>query len=909
MVLVVHSVRLKDFINHEDTLIEFPTGVTAIVGDNGVGKTSIIDAVIVAFGDKEDVRVRGRKSNLVRHGASKASITVEFLIGNKRYCVERTVSLKETELPADRKLFEYVNGKKKLLVIGSRVLDELYRVMGVKPKTINTVAVLRQGRLHELIALFSSGKKVKKKELIDELLDLYKYREAYEKIKDLLTYYVETPDKARLKISPTRNDVNNLFRLIEQSKNKIGVLSREISDLKVRLTDMKKEYSTVEEKIENIVNKVNMFKSRRDELLREVNILYEKNRRLKELYVEKDRLEKELKELLAQENALVERIKLLEKYVKLHDIVVSIESLMKDYSMAVKEKEEYEEIYNKLKRVKELDAIGVKEKLSKYNRLKEELVSLNARLEQLLKHKDSIVGEISSVKKEVDSVDKEVESYLERIKGRKLEDLDGAISKVGEEKAKLMNRIEELENIIDALNKAEAVCPVCKRRLTKEHRERLLKENTSELEFLKKKLMEVDNRYKELVEEKAELKTLYDGLNSLRSRREALIDSLKKKEAELSRISSELKDLRERKESVEREIDVYERENIEELGREYEVLIATLDKYGVSDLPVIEDKLSKSSILVNKIKEDIDRQYRVLSQELGLDLDTLYKKFDKVKEKLSKAREKYDKALNTLNNEIKPSIRSCRDQLANIVDEIKVIEEEVKEKDLDSMERELKIVEEELSKVEEEHRSLYGKKEKLEALIGEYEGRVKEREEELSRHRSFVDKAMRIYRIVSTAYRLREEVIRIDRAPEAIRSKALRVIEEEASRILNSFELDYTVLRITDDLDIVASSPYTTRSLPELSGGEQVAVIIALILALHRVVSKGKLGLLVLDEPTIHLDEERRRKLIEIFKNFRGGHIIPQLIVITHNREVEDAADQVYEVTKQANGVSRVKPI
>jgi exonuclease SbcC len=56
-----------------------------------------------------------------------------------------------------------------------------------------------------------------------------------------------------------------------------------------------------------------------------------------------------------------------------------------------------------------------------------------------------------------------------------------------------------------------------------------------------------------------------------------------------------------------------------------------------------------------------------------------------------------------------------------------------------------------------------------------------------------------------------------------------------------------------------------------------------------------------MDEPTTHLDEERRRELVNILNSFfrEGGRIIPQMIVITHHHEIEDAADIIYNVSKR----------
>lgn len=63
-----------------------------------------------------------------------------------------------------------------------------------------------------------------------------------------------------------------------------------------------------------------------------------------------------------------------------------------------------------------------------------------------------------------------------------------------------------------------------------------------------------------------------------------------------------------------------------------------------------------------------------------------------------------------------------------------------------------------------------------------------------------------------------------------------------------------------------------------------------------------------MDEPTTHLDEERRRELVNILNSFfrEGGRIIPQMIVITHHHEVEDVADVIYNVSKKG-GLSTVE--
>lgn len=94
--------------------------------------------------------------------------------------------------------------------------------------------------------------------------------------------------------------------------------------------------------------------------------------------------------------------------------------------------------------------------------------------------------------------------------------------------------------------------------------------------------------------------------------------------------------------------------------------------------------------------------------------------------------------------------------------------------------------------------------------------------------------------------------------------------------------------------------PGGEQDIDQISGGERVALAIALRLAIARVLS-GKVETIIMDEPTTHLDEERRKELVNILNSFfrEGGRIIPQMLVITHHREIEDVADVIYNIRKQ----------
>ncbi len=74
---MITSIELLDFLSHEDTTINLEDGVTIFVGENGAGKSSIIDAITFSLFGKHT-----RKSNrgLIRRGNNQGAVTIKFSI-------------------------------------------------------------------------------------------------------------------------------------------------------------------------------------------------------------------------------------------------------------------------------------------------------------------------------------------------------------------------------------------------------------------------------------------------------------------------------------------------------------------------------------------------------------------------------------------------------------------------------------------------------------------------------------------------------------------------------------------------------------------------------------------------------------------------------------------------------------
>ena len=46
---MITSVELSNFLSHKKNIIEFDSGLTVLIGSNGAGKSSIMDAIIFSL--------------------------------------------------------------------------------------------------------------------------------------------------------------------------------------------------------------------------------------------------------------------------------------------------------------------------------------------------------------------------------------------------------------------------------------------------------------------------------------------------------------------------------------------------------------------------------------------------------------------------------------------------------------------------------------------------------------------------------------------------------------------------------------------------------------------------------------------------------------------------------------------
>jgi len=110
--------------------------------------------------------------------------------------------------------------------------------------------------------------------------------------------------------------------------------------------------------------------------------------------------------------------------------------------------------------------------------------------------------------------------------------------------------------------------------------------------------------------------------------------------------------------------------------------------------------------------------------------------------------------------------------------------------------------------------------------------------------------------------------------------------------------------RVDEDFTPMVDQDGYEQDVEFLSGGERTSVALAYRLALSQMVQKfadAGASSLILDEPTDGFSKEQLGKVREILDEIAN----PQVIIVSHERELESFADQVYHVAK-ADGESKI---
>ena len=260
---MITSIELGDFLAHGDTKLDFEKGVTVFVGDNGAGKSSIIDAITFAlFGQHT------RKSNkgLIKRGSNQGYAKIGFSINGKQYEAVRKIDNKGT-LAA--KFSETTNGKQIEIAAGERkqfgesMTQEVEKTIGLDFEKLKIASIVQQGELNAII----NAKPKEFKELLNAIIGIDKLDVASESMKSVNKEFREN---IREKVGYDDTHIEILARDLEQYQKEIRDAKPQEEQLKTKQEELKIEVEKLRKKVEidsPKIDKLNQLESRKKEII------------------------------------------------------------------------------------------------------------------------------------------------------------------------------------------------------------------------------------------------------------------------------------------------------------------------------------------------------------------------------------------------------------------------------------------------------------------------------------------------------------------------------------------------------------------------------------------------------------------------------------------------------------------
>ncbi len=830
---MLESIRLIDFISHRDTDIRFGDGITVFVGRNGSGKSSVIDAITYALYNEH---TRSDNKSLVRYGAQRSSVVLEFSINKKRYRVEKRLNRGQLESAV---LYELKDGSWRALAAGERkqfgesISNEIARILGLDYDKMRVAAIIQQGEIGSIIE--SSPKEFK--DLINSVIGIGMLDNAYTLMKDVIdgfrtklrqNYGYDDTSKDTL-----LNDVNRYSHEIESLRQMLDRAEDERRRVAERKAMLEKEYKEMRVKKEK-------FESMKVLITNLLNYIGERKRAI----------ESDVADLRSTISKAEECFRLVEREEGVRAALADAEEMLKalDEEMdGLKQSSTRLESLKKIMVEKESIASKAREQMGIVDRLKyvpDELSTLRARLVQInnelstmnmemgrlngmiecasrLEFKDNICPVCGS---KVESINPLFDKHVLR---GKVEDISNRLKRLDDEKSSLENRISKLERDNERLQQAKGFLESCR-------------------------IVSMDD-----------LLALENEINVLRREVEGA-DAIRRR---LNAITTERNSTLKRVEEHRREMEAINKAR------------AFLDAKGISD----RSELKRFNDDLREREEVLARLNRLLN--INLNAHTIAS------------------SLNTYN-----IMDYAIDKYStDLVDGIKALADECRVFSHDKY-----------SKLENELNTVAREEMEKERELSKLRGRLDDINNDLTRLRGILKILDHASNHITMLDDIRSKVFHRDgRVARSLRYWALQHISEKASEYARTFAMGISRIELSEAKDAerggVNMLCYGTRGtidITSMSGGEKVAVALALRFAIAYVMGGYRLDFIIMDEPTVHLDEERRVSMVELIKLFAESSALKQIIIITHDSEIfEDAnVDHLYrfEMTDNGTRVSKV---
>lgn len=929
----INRIYLENYRIHEKLEVEFDKGINLLLGENGKGKSSILEAIGYALFGSD---LRGTQKDAIQYGKKSAKIQVEFTgVDGEEYIVTR-------KLPGTTSIYRKSNPELELQGKEDRI-RELCGIKGDIKDVYDNVIVAKQ---NEFISSFKVTAKDREK-TFDKVFNTEIYREIYD------GYSKDVEGKYKNEIAIEENSIKSISDIIEDSqevKEKLELEEEREKEFEKYLNNLSVELKEIKEKLNQIsgtelkIEKINGEIRKSEEVLNNITLQEEK-------------LKKQIEETILAKEIADKNIENHNEYIKTSEILESIKKEKKELDQIKEEQSNLEKSLVSLEKLRgdsnnqvnlwknsiENLKVSCREKKDRVDFLQGEIEKKEKNLQVYkgeLEKNIPLLEELERFESDIENGEKTLNTFEVKLQEKesdleiKKEQRDNLIKERLDEKIEEFKSIEndkkkiegEIEkNITLGIANKEAheklkssICPFlnenCKNLSGKDINNFFLERRKRYVEIItdkKHQLEELEVKLKDK-EKIVEMKTI---LNRLNHEIELKISEIEVDQAKFQRGEEKLKNKKLEYENWKLINSIKNREEILAKNTQLETKIENEN----SEKDIIErDKIK------NILNEDIERgkELKEKIEEKLLEVKELSLKEKEIRDsieenkpalvkyqELSEEVEKYETLLNSLKESNELYLENYKKALEK--ESLEVEKERLKEKESQE-EKVLESLRENLLKLENSIISLNkGELEKIQVekdekvaeireKLGGINGEIKNLNDKLAKikeHENIIkDKKKNLERLKMKLELTKAFRERIKSMGKEVSKNMLKEIEilatENFRKITGRGEKVIWSNEDKDKYSVYLSGDRGELRFEQLSGGEQVAVAISIRGAMSELFTESRFS--IFDEPTNNLDSERRKSLAdsigEILKN------LEQSIIVTHDDTFREMAQKVIEL-------------
>ena len=833
--------------------------VACLCGDNGHGKTALLDAMTWALWGKARARpdrngsVRGpSQEELVHQGEQDMMVELEFAARDQRYRVNRRHSRAARSKQGQTMLDLYVSsGNGFRPITGNSIRETEARIcdlLHMDYQTFVNTAFLLQGQAD----LFTRSSPAKRKEMLAEVLDLSRYERLEESAKE--------------KSRAIRDSVRSVESAIAMRQSEIAeadTYEAELASVKVSLAAITPRTEAERLHVSELRAAMDSLEGRRAELAELTTKLPTRREEVANL----DR------QVAAYSAKIAEFEATLARDSEIREQFAELEAARAHLGRLEQASFQFHRLDQERARLKGEIAV-------QRERLSGQIAQLRWTISNGLEPMVQRIPEIEERSRESASEQAGLDE-LDRQLLRERDEAQAISAKVGyleEANASLKAEMEKTRRKFDMLDQDEALCPLCKTPLGPDGQDHLRRE------------YEAEGR-----EAKRQFQENVAGQETLRQRHGELAVQVSTQERELGRKRQELQT---RVANLDRDLDEGRKAQAQLQTAAGE--LATLEAH-LADEKFAErerGELARLDADVERLEYDHEAHHRAQEKEKALEeFGDLHRKLLEAAEALPVEREALDTTRELLG-------RGRRD----------IGETEGRCAALESELQSLPTLENQYAEAQSSFEALDGQRQSALVRQGVLENqleRVARLKVELGEHeerRRKLDEERRVYDELAVAFGKNGiQALIIETAIPQLQDDANellgRLTEQRMAVKLQLQEGRKVVGLASEELQILISDEIGTRSYETFSGGEAFRVDFALRIALSKLLARrsgAPLPTLFIDEGFGSQDATGQERLKEAIQLIQAD--FEKILVITHVEEVKEAFPTRIEVTKTANG-------